>query len=114
MKLKNEKGWNEAVEVNSKNSYSKCCIDYARKWMELMEEHLEKGEKLEDFADETSCKADEEFGITGFMYGMAVSIISQVWEYGEQLKKWHNGQYGQPDSEGTVNPAILILKEKEE
>ena len=114
MKLKDEKGWNKTVEINSKDPYSKCCIDYARTWMELMEERLRNGERLEDMAQETSREADKEYRITGFMYGMVVSIISSVWKYGDQLRKWHNAQYGQPDAEGTVNPAILILKKKED
>ncbi len=41
---------------------------------------------VRDNADELSRDADTE-GITGFMYGFAVSILSQCWEYGKYLHK---------------------------
>ena len=47
-------------------------------------------------------------GITGFMYGAAVSILSQCWEYGEYLRKWHNKDYGY-DGDGVVNPAVITV-----
>jgi len=46
--------------------------------------------------------------LTGFMYGCAVNILSQCWEYGEQLRKWHNKQYDY-DGNGVVNPAVLKI-----
>ena len=61
-----------------------------------------------DNADKLSYEADEE-GITGFMYGCAVSILSQCWKYGELFRKWHNGEYNY-DGDGVVNPAILRIK----
>jgi hypothetical protein len=54
-----------------------------------MEKKLAMGEKLEDIVDATSHEADVE-GITGFMYSQAILILSQVWEHGEQLRRWHN------------------------
>lgn len=58
-------------------------------------------------ADRLSNEADVE-GITGFMYGCAVSILSQCWKYGEELRKWHNKEYDY-DGDGVVNPAILTI-----
>lgn len=52
-------------------------------------------------------EADTE-GITGYMYGCAVSILSQCWKYGEYLRKWHNKEYNY-DGDGVVNPAILTI-----
>lgn len=46
--------------------------------------------------------------ITGFMYGCAVSILSQCWEYGEYLRKWHNKKYDY-DGDGAVNPAVITV-----
>ena len=40
-------------------------------------------------AEEASHIADTE-GITGFQYGCAVGILSQVWVHGEKLRRWHN------------------------
>ena len=59
-------------------------------------------------ADRLSHEADTE-GITGFMYGCAVSILSQYWEYGEELRKWHNKEYNY-DGKGVVNPAIMTIR----
>ena len=58
-----------------------------------------------DNADKLSHEADTE-GITGYMYGCAVSILSQCWKYGEYLRKWHNKEYNY-DGDGVVNPAIF-------
>ena len=60
-----------------------------------------------DNAERCGFKADEE-GITGFMYGCAVNILSQCWEYGEYLRKWHNKEYNY-DGDGVVNPAIMTI-----
>ena len=42
-----------------------------------------------DNAKQLSHEADKE-GISRFMYGAAVRILSLYWEYGECLRKWHN------------------------
>ena len=70
---------------------------------------------LEDVADATSQEADVE-GITGFMYGCAVSTLSRCWKHGEQLRRWHNintqlGNEGEKANEsgGVLNPALLSV-----
>ena len=63
-------------------------------------------------AESLSHEADTE-GITGFMYGCAVSILSSSWEYGEELRKWHNKEYDY-EGDGVVNPAIITLQKREE
>lgn len=73
----------------------------------LWKQGLLRGEKLIDIADKTSHEADTE-GITGFMYGCAVNALSQLWEYGEELRRWHNKEYNY-DGDGVVNPAILTV-----
>ena len=90
---------------NNKDPYGNAVFEYLIRWADMMEERMSKGEKISDMAKETSHEADTE-GITGFMYGCAVSILAQAWEYGEELMTWHNSQYGYK-GEGTVNPAIL-------
>ena len=62
---------------------------YAEAWADLMEEKMKDGSIVADVAKQASHDADTQ-GITGFMYGAAVSILSGVWEYGEDLRKWHN------------------------
>jgi len=101
----------------NKNSdpYERACFDYAERWANFMEKALSEGQKLEDVAEELSHKADEE-GITGFMYGVAVSILSAVWIHGEELRRWHNlsvqlnneGERANR-SGGVLNPALLRI-----
>ena len=63
-------------------------------------------------AQSTQYKADKQ-GITGYMYGCAVNILSGFWEYGEELQQWHNQQYEYTGGE-VVNPAVLTLDEADE
>lgn len=117
MKTKDYEGWKKIVEANT-DPYGKASVDFARKWANLMEARLAIGDKLEDIAKPTSHEADTE-GITGFMYGCAVSILSQVWEHGEELRQWHNidtqiKNEGKKANEngGCLNPAVLNIGEK--
>ena len=112
LKPNKKEEYRACVEKNSKDSYSKGVIDYAKRWACLMQKELQDGAKLVDIADRTSHEADIE-GITGFMYSAAVSSLAEFWEYGNELKRWHNGEYGQPDAEGVVNPAVLTIRKKE-
>lgn len=95
------------------DAYSQAIFTYAEAWGDLMEARINNGEAIEDIAKETSHEADTD-GITGFMYGAAVSILSQCWVHGEQLRKWHNldtqiGDEGEKANEegGVLNPALL-------
>ena len=108
IKVGKEKEFEQFVEINSKDFYSRGIVDYAKRWAELMEKEIESGAKVADIADRTSGTADTD-GITGYMYGCAVGVLSDFWEYGENLRKWHNHEYDY-DGEGVVNPAILVIE----
>lgn len=86
--LKDELIWNEVCNNNT-DSYGNAVIKYAETWARLLEVRIANGENLQEIADECSHIADID-GITGFMYGCAVSILSSVWIYGEELKEWNN------------------------
>ena len=114
--MKIKKGMEEKVEEGRKinqDSYGRAIYSYLEKWANLMEAKIDEykdktpKEVIEEFADALSYEADTE-GITGFMYGAAVSLLSQAWEYGEDLRVWHNKQY-KYEGEGTVNPAVLTI-----
>ena len=107
IKKNKEKEFEICVEINS-DCYSKFVIDYMIRWANMMEERISNGEKIDSIAEETSRKADTD-RITGFMYGCAVNLLSQFWEYGEELRNWHNRQYGY-EGDGTVNPAIMAVR----
>lgn len=104
-----EKEYKDWLDKNT-DSYGRACFTYAERWAEMMEKLIESSDDepmkvIVDNADSLSSEADTE-GITGFMYGCAVSILSQCWKYGEELRKWHNKEYNY-DGEGVVNPAIM-------
>jgi len=107
------------VATNSKDEYSKGVVDYEKRWVELMEKKLAEGQEIETIAKATSNEADTE-GITGFMYGCAVSSLSHFWKHGEKLRQWHNldtqiGNEGEKANEsgGVLNPALLSMGKKE-
>lgn len=114
MTLRDPDGWRKACEAN-KDGYGGAVMTYAERWACLMETRMAKGERIADMAKATSHEADTD-GITGFMYGCAVSILAQVWEHGEALRLWHNldtqiGDEGKRanDSGGVLNPALLSI-----
>lgn len=113
-RVKDQPFWDKQVEVNS-DGYGACCIRYAARWANLMERQIDAGKSLTAIADKCSHEADTE-GITGFMYGAAVSILSKVWQHGEELRRWHNketqlGDEGDKANEtgGVLNPAMLSI-----
>ena len=106
MKVKDIKAYEE-WKANNTHPYGSAVFRYAERWADMMEERIVNGEKIEDIAEKTSFEADTEC-ITGFMYGCAVKILSKCWEYGEELRKWHNKKYDY-DGNGVVNPAVLKI-----
>lgn len=103
------KNWEQWVEINSKDPYSNGVVTYARRWAKYMQHLMEKHNKtVAEIADKASHVSDIE-GITGFMYGCAVGVLAQCWKYGEELRKWHNKEWGQEDTDGVVNPAVLTV-----
>jgi hypothetical protein len=106
MEYSNKEEWDKGYELNE-DPYGRRCFTYARDWARLMQIEMANGVELKDCADKTSSDADYD-GITGFMFGMAVSILSKTWKYGEQLRLWHNSKYNHQGN-GVVNPAIITL-----
>ncbi len=99
-------------EQNTKDGYSAGVIRYAERWCDMMEQEMDKGDSVAEAAASTEHTADTE-GITGFMYGCAVRSLCQFWEHGEDLRSWHNQQYGY-NGDGVVNPAIIHISSGEE
>lgn len=116
MTLRDADAWNKSCNAN-KDDYGGAVMTYAERWARLMEARMTKGERIADIADECSHLADMD-GITGFMYGCAVSILSKVWIHGEALRLWHNLKTQLHDegakaneTGGVLNPALLTLTE---
>lgn len=100
----------EGWKAKQSDEYGRCVFRYVERWATLMELDIKQGLSVRDIAESKSHEADTE-GITGFMYGCAVSILSQCWTHGEELRKWHNKEYNY-EGEGTVNPALLTIVKK--
>ncbi|UXQ89066.1 hypothetical protein Thu_223 [Bacillus phage Thurquoise] len=109
MKVVDEKVYEDWKAKNT-DGYGSGIFRYVEKWANLMEAEINKGAKVKDIAQKLSHDADTE-GITGFMYGAAVSILSQCWVHGEELKKWHNKEYDY-EGDGVVNPALITVTKK--
>ncbi len=108
LELSDVEGWNKSREVNS-DGYGGAALDYAEGWAKLMQIEIAKGKTVAECYD-YSQKGLGFLGITGFQFGCAVSVLSQTWKHGEELRKVHNKKYGVSENEkGTVNPAILTV-----
>lgn len=101
--------------ANNTDTYGAEIYRYAESWADLMEAQMKEGKLLSDIAEATSREADTS-GITGFMYGAAVAVLSAFWRHGEDLRKWHNldcqiGDEGEKANEtgGVLNPALLSV-----
>lgn len=110
-----ERIWNKGVEKNQ-DPYGKAIYRFASEWATRMERAISEGGLIDDLAQDTCRESDDE-GITGFMYGAAVSVLSQVWVHGESLRRWHNlaTQIGSEGEEangagGVLNPAIISIE----
>ncbi|MDD3304396.1 MAG: hypothetical protein PHP54_05725 [Clostridia bacterium] len=101
--------WEKWVELYSKYYYSYGVVKYACRWAKYMQHLMKKHNKsIFQIADKASCLSDTE-GITGFMHVCAVSMLSECWKYGDDLRKWHNKECGDEDAKGVINPAVLTI-----
>lgn len=106
MEFKDKKTWEDGLALNQ-DPYGNSFYVYAEGWAKLMQAEIAKGRTVQECAEETSFKLSF-LGITGFMYGAAVSILSKCWLHGETLRKWHNKEYNH-EGDGVVNPAIMTI-----
>jgi len=112
MEVSDEETWRSFIEKN-RDGYGGAVITYSERWAMLMQLEMANGKSLEEVAEATSREADLE-GITGFMYGCAVSVLARCWKHGDQLRRWHNldtqihdeGEKAN-ESGGVLNPALL-------
>lgn len=110
LELSDRAGWEKSRKANT-GGYGSAALDYAEGWAKLMQIEIAKGKTISDCYDYTQ-KGLGFLGITGFMFGCAVSVLSQTWKHGAELRRVHNLKYGIKDKKvkGTVNPAIITLK----
>ena len=111
-----EKAW-ATWQANNSDGYGLGALRFAARWANYMEARIAKGDKLPDIAQACGHEADLE-GITGFMYGAAVSVLASCWEHGEALRRWHNkdiqlgteGDEANAKEGAVLNPALLGIR----
>jgi len=108
---KAEKVWANYVGKNQ-DSISKGVINYADRWMKCMQYYIFQGASVAESAQMSECDADFE-GMSGFSFGWALSVIAEVWKYGDELAEWHNAKFNYKGKD-VVNPAILTIKTDDE
>lgn len=117
MKIKEglEQEYAEFTETRSKSEYHAGIVQYAADWAALMESAIAAGAALEDVAGELGHSVSDGRGISGFMHGSAVKVLSHFWVHGEWVRQWHNSttqirdEGDKANAEGGVlNPAVLV------
>lgn len=102
-----EKEYEQYVKNNSKDAYSKAVVTWGENFAKL----LDGGRS--DF-DVMTHESDTEGG-TGFMYGCMIEAIAHFHPRGEEVRQWHNTQWGGKragevnKSGGVINPAIIEI-----
>lgn len=109
----------QAWKDKQADGYGLTCFAFAEQWAELMEEWMDGGKTIPEMAELASSIVDNRpgFGITGFMHGMAVAILSECWIHGEELRKWHNrdtqlhdeGDKANEEPDAVLNPALIKI-----
>lgn len=97
--------WEESTHCS--DDYIRDIVRFAARWANFMETAMKQGARLENIAGKTSSEADIE-GMSGNSYAYAVKLLWTVWEHGEQLRLWHNAQYGY-EGDGVINPARITI-----
>ena len=107
--------WADGLAKNQ-DPYGNAVYRFASEWATRMESAIAAGETVEQCAKRCAHEADDE-GITGFMYGCALSMLAEWWAHGEALRRWHNldvqfGDEGEKANESgaVLNPALLTLE----
>lgn len=102
IKIDKKEEWKKAVGENCLDGYSFGVVEATIKVFGA----LDLGKTPEDAIKEVN-----EMGISGFMAGCMAQWVSQFHIRGEEFRIFWNDKYGQKDSSGVINPAILTIKE---
>ena len=121
MQIRDQVSWDKWDAANRDGGYGEAVLDFAVDWANAMEESIAEGSELEDVAKSLSFKTAEGYGLTGFQYGAAVSMLSGCWKHGDRLRVWHNLDTQIHDegekanaAGGVLNPALMNITVKDE
>jgi hypothetical protein len=116
--VSDSEGWQACVAANSRDAYSFECTRFAAAWASNMDREIANGATVSDIAKKCAREADTS-GLTGFMYGCAVSMLAKFWVHGDKLRRWHNkdvqiGNEGERANEtgGVLNPALISVSQR--
>ncbi len=105
--------WTCFVYRNSKHFYNRSVAEYACRWAKYMQHLIETQNKtVSQIAENTSyiCNID---GITGFQFNYALSALSELWLYGDELLQWYNNKYGIKQVDSDIDkPAMWDFSSK--
>ena len=84
--------WEKWVTINSKDNFSKSVVAYARRWGKYMQHLVNKHNKTVAQIAAEAAKDVSNIGATtySFTYRCALTVLTQYWKYGEELKQWYN------------------------
>jgi len=118
MPIIKKEDWEKWVKINAKDPYSRCCVEVAKKVMELLDDNNHEKFNANEIVLEADRLLNE--GITGFMSGCVAQMVSHCHSRGEEFrKKWNEetqiGDEGDKANEGkgVLNPALLSIGKKE-
>ena len=79
----------ESVYASIKNEMTQdgrnnAVMSYAERWADMMEQQIINGAAVSEAAAQTRYKANQE-NISWYMYGNAVRVLLNFWEYGDEL-----------------------------
>jgi hypothetical protein len=95
--------WDQWIEMNSKDDYSKGVVTATQAVMKKLAE----GADVKDAHD-----AMYGMGLTGFMAGCLAGAVAEFSERGDEFRKFWNERLGVSEEKakgGTVNPAIVTI-----
>lgn len=94
MKITDEKAYKKYKKINIKNEDGSsdanfsAIIMFTEKWADIMENKMSNGDRLEDIAEKCAYEANENIGITGLMFIVAIKQLISFWVYKELLYEW--------------------------
>lgn len=101
IKLEQKEKYDKYVEINSKDPYSKACVDSA----DVFGTSVDEGRT---FDEAQRIMHDKEGGLTGNMMGEIMQTLVYFHPRGEEIKVWWNKHVGGTGEEaGVINPAIM-------
>jgi len=93
MTLRDETAWKQVLVEYNCSEGGIVIIRFAECWARLMEVRIANGDTIRGCAEETLHIIGTEIDISGSMYDLVVSVLSQVWMHGKKLRRWDEKRF---------------------